>query len=130
MRGIADDQQAGPVPGVEPVESNRQQLHVIPACHRADVPGHLRRDARDLERRVAAQRGEAPAQVLTLRQLEVLALLCEGRSNKRIAHELDLAEQTVKGHVTAIFRGLRVLSRTQAMLRARELGLLPSKPPD
>lgn len=87
-----------------------------------------RKDARDLERRVVAQRGGSPAQVLTLRQLEVLALLCEGRSNKRIAHELDLAEQTVKGHVSAIFRALRVLSRTQAMLRARELGLLPAAP--
>jgi DNA-binding NarL/FixJ family response regulator len=87
-----------------------------------------KRDARDLERRVVAQRGESPAQVLTLRQLEVLTLLCEGRSNKRIASELDLAEQTVKGHVSAIFRALRVLSRTQAMLRARELGLLPAAP--
>jgi two-component system, NarL family, nitrate/nitrite response regulator NarL len=87
-----------------------------------------KRDARDLERRVVAPRGESAAQVLTLRQLEVLTLLCDGRSNKRIAHELDLAEQTVKGHVSAIFRALRVLSRTQAMLRARELGLLPAAP--
>jgi DNA-binding NarL/FixJ family response regulator len=61
---------------------------------------------------------------LTLRQMEVLALLCEGRSNKEVARSLELAEQTVKVHVTAIFKLLRVVNRTQAVIAARELGLV------
>jgi DNA-binding NarL/FixJ family response regulator len=61
---------------------------------------------------------------LTLRQMEVLALLCEGRSNKEVARALNLAEQTVKVHVTAIFKLLKVVNRTQAVLAARELGFV------
>jgi DNA-binding NarL/FixJ family response regulator len=43
---------------------------------------------------------------LTKRQLKVLALLMQGKSNKVICHELDLAEPTVKYHVTAILKAL------------------------
>lgn len=76
-----------------------------------------------------SERGNAPGHVdtegLTTRQIEVLALVCEGRSNKEICATLGLAEQTVKAHVSAIFRALRVTSRTQAVLAATKLGLLP-----
>ncbi len=76
-----------------------------------------------------SERGVAPGYVdtegLTTRQIEVLALVCEGRSNKEICATLGLAEQTVKAHVSAIFRALRVTSRTQAVLAATKLGLLP-----
>lgn len=78
---------------------------------------------------VPSERGNAPGNVdaegLTTRQIEVLALVCEGRSNKEICAMLGLAEQTVKAHVSAIFRALRVTSRTQAVLAATKLGLLP-----
>lgn len=60
---------------------------------------------------------------LTLRQMEVLLLMCEGHSNKTIASQLAISEQTVKVHVGAIFRALNVVSRTQAILAARQLGL-------
>ena len=60
---------------------------------------------------------------LTLRQLEVLALLCEGRTNKAIGTTLNVAEQTVKVHVNAIFRTLNVVNRTQAVLVAQTLGI-------
>jgi DNA-binding NarL/FixJ family response regulator len=60
---------------------------------------------------------------LSPRQLEVLRLLIEGRSNKLIQRELDLAESTVKTHLQAIFRRLEVNSRTQAVIAAARLGL-------
>jgi two-component system, NarL family, nitrate/nitrite response regulator NarL len=60
---------------------------------------------------------------LTSRQLEILGMLCEGISNKEIALRLGLAVITVKMHVSAIFRALGVVNRTQAALAARRLGL-------
>ena len=72
---------------------------------------------------VPVQADEPAGGKLTLRQLEVLALLCQGQSNKQIARGLDLAEQTIKVHITAIFKSLNVVNRTQAALAARRLGL-------
>jgi len=60
---------------------------------------------------------------LTERQLEVLRLIAQGLSNKLICRELGLAERTVKAHVTAVLRALKVSSRTQAALAAANLGL-------
>ncbi len=65
---------------------------------------------------------------LTARQLEVLHLVCEGRSNKDIARRLGLEERTVKGHVSAIFRALNVVHRLQAIEAARAAGLVASPP--
>ncbi len=61
---------------------------------------------------------------LSLRQMEVLALICEGKSNKQIARELGIVERTVKSHVTAIFGALSVINRTQAAMVAERLGLI------
>ena len=61
---------------------------------------------------------------LTERQLDVLRLLCEGRPNKDISRQLDLSEKTTKAHVTAIFKVLGVVNRTQAVLAARAAGLV------
>ena len=66
----------------------------------------------------------ASNQRLTERQLEVLRLLCEGRPNKDISRQLGLSEKTTKAHVTAIFRALGVVNRTQAVLAARAAGLV------
>jgi len=60
---------------------------------------------------------------LTARQREVLALLGQGKSNKEIARVLDLAEGTVKLHVTAILKALNVNNRTRAVVAASQLGL-------
>ncbi len=65
--------------------------------------------------------GRAP---LTERQVEVLRRIADGQSNKLIARELGLSEKTVKTHVTAIFRTLDVLSRTQAVAAGRTAGLI------
>jgi DNA-binding CsgD family transcriptional regulator len=59
------------------------------------------------------------------RELEVLRLLADGRSNKEIARRLDVSPNTVKTHVTKLFDKLDSRRRTEAIARARELGLLP-----
>jgi two-component system nitrate/nitrite response regulator NarL len=64
--------------------------------------------------------------VLTGRQMEVLEAMDRGLTNKDIGLKLDLSEKTVKTHITAIFRALNVVNRTQAINAAREASLLPS----
>lgn len=59
---------------------------------------------------------------LTERQLDVLALMMEGKSNKLICRKLDLAEPTVKNHVSAILKALNVSNRTEAVLAVTALG--------
>src|SRR5688572_80126 len=59
------------------------------------------------------------------RELEVLELLAAGRSNKEIARRLDVSPNTVKTHVTKLFAKLEARRRTEAILRARELGMIP-----
>jgi len=61
---------------------------------------------------------------LSEREREVLGLLTRGLSNREIATRLSLAEGTVKNHVTQILQKLGVRDRTQAAVRARELGVL------
>jgi DNA-binding NarL/FixJ family response regulator len=63
---------------------------------------------------------------LTAQQLRVLQLLGTGKLNKEIAYELDIAEPTVKVHVSAILQKLKVYSRTQAVVLAGRL--LSSEP--
>lgn len=74
----------------------------------------------------AADRKPSPALVETLtpRQLQVLALLCEGLPNKLIARRLGISGGTVKVHVVQILRSLNVSSRLQAVIASRNLGLV------
>ncbi|HEU4325530.1 MAG TPA: LuxR C-terminal-related transcriptional regulator [Roseiflexaceae bacterium] len=65
-----------------------------------------------------------PAQFLSPRELEVLRLIADGMSNNEIAVRLVVAQSTVKKHVHNIFSKLGAQSRTRALVRARELGLL------
>lgn len=58
---------------------------------------------------------------LTPQQLRVMNMVRDGLLNKQIAYELDISEATVKAHITAIFRKLGVVSRTQAVLLATKL---------
>jgi DNA-binding CsgD family transcriptional regulator len=62
---------------------------------------------------------------LSAREMEVLALIAEGKSNQEISTELYLALNTVKRHAYNIFTKLEVKKRTQAVSRARQLGLIP-----
>jgi DNA-binding NarL/FixJ family response regulator len=59
---------------------------------------------------------------LTDRQVEILALMMQGKSNKAICRSLDLAEPTVKNHVTAILKALKVTNRTEAVIAVGALG--------
>jgi LuxR family maltose regulon positive regulatory protein len=61
---------------------------------------------------------------LSQRELEVLRLIAQGLSNREISERLFLALVTVKGHNQKIFGKLQVQRRTEAVARARELGLL------
>jgi DNA-binding NarL/FixJ family response regulator len=70
--------------------------------------------------------GNSGRSALTARQLEVLEAVGRGLSNKDIGLQLDLSEKTVKHHITAIFRALNVVNRTQAVNAARDAKLLSS----
>lgn len=59
---------------------------------------------------------------LTGRQLDVLALVMQGKSNKLICRQLELAEPTVKNHVSAILKALKVNNRTEAVVAVAALG--------
>jgi DNA-binding NarL/FixJ family response regulator len=60
---------------------------------------------------------------LTPQQVRVLRMLSEGKLNKQIAFELNIGETTVKAHVSAILRKLKVFSRTQAVIKMRNIQL-------
>jgi DNA-binding NarL/FixJ family response regulator len=120
------------------------------AAIRAGAVGYLLKDvsgARLVEALVAAGRGESvlhpsvaaklvarvarlpedavPAEhPLSEREVDVVRLVAEGRTNREIANALFLAEGTVKNLVTSVLSKLGVRDRTQAALRARDLGLL------
>jgi two-component system, NarL family, nitrate/nitrite response regulator NarL len=61
---------------------------------------------------------------LTPRQLDVLACMCRGLSNKAIANDLNMSEKTVKAHVTGILRTLGATNRVQAIAIARDSALI------
>ena len=76
------------------------------------------------------RRGAAPvvpglAEQLTARELEVLALLAAGAPNPRIAEQLVVTLDTVKKHVSHLLSKLGAANRTEAVTRARQLGLIP-----
>ena len=60
------------------------------------------------------------------REMDVLQLVAQGLSNREIAATLGLSINTVECHAKNIYRKLEVANRTQAIVRAQELGLLPT----
>ncbi|MDQ3874638.1 MAG: response regulator transcription factor, partial [Actinomycetota bacterium] len=70
--------------------------------------------------------GGSPADALSEREREVLAMVAEGLPNKLIARRLSISEKTVKAHLTSIFRRIDVTDRTQAALWAQRNGLTRS----
>jgi len=70
-----------------------------------------------------SRRKAAPAEPLTTREREILALVGQGLANKQIARRLGISEKTVKAHLTSIFQRLGVAGRTEAALWARDHGL-------
>jgi DNA-binding NarL/FixJ family response regulator len=78
----------------------------------------------------AGRSGFAAADPLTAlpcllpRQLDVLTLLAEGHANKEIRFRLNIAERTVRVHLTELFATLGVQTRVNAIIRAREISLI------
>jgi len=71
----------------------------------------------------APERPRTGAEALTARELEILQLIVEGRSNAQIAAALYISEKTVKNHITNILRKLDLHDRTQAAVFALRHGL-------
>jgi DNA-binding NarL/FixJ family response regulator len=88
------------------------------------VPPLILNEIGDARQRQFGEAGGSRATALTERQIDVLKRLSAGQPNKIIARELDLSEKTVKAHITAIFKALNVVNRTQAALVGREAGLI------
>jgi DNA-binding NarL/FixJ family response regulator len=82
-----------------------------------DADDQLPRPGSDLEAAVAPE-------ALTPREIQVLALLAEGLSNKSIAVQLGISDQTVKFHVAAIIGKLGAANRTEAVRRGLRRGLI------
>jgi LuxR family transcriptional regulator, maltose regulon positive regulatory protein len=73
----------------------------------------------------AANSGQALVEPLSQRELEVLHLIAVGSTNQEIARQLIVSPGTVKAHTSSIYRKLDVANRTEAVARARQLGILP-----
>jgi LuxR family maltose regulon positive regulatory protein len=69
--------------------------------------------------------GQALVEPLSGRELQVLHLIAQGRTNQEIAQQLVVARGTVKAHASHIYRKLDVANRTEAVAHARQLGILP-----
>jgi DNA-binding NarL/FixJ family response regulator len=78
------------------------------------------------QRPAASGAAEAAHETLTEREMDVLRLLTQGKSNKEIARALFIGDRTVKSHLSAIFQKLDVTDRTQAALYAVRHGLVDS----
>jgi LuxR family maltose regulon positive regulatory protein len=128
VRVLADEGAPMRVLLAQPSAGRPDQQHAAPridpgylaallrACGQADaVP----------QRRAAAAAPPGLAEPLTDREPEVLRLIAAGSSNQRIAHDLVVALDTVKKHVTHVLGKLGAANRTEAAARARQLGLIP-----
>ena len=84
----------------------------------------LRTESADSTHSVLSPQSSALVEPLSARELEVLRLIANGKSNAEVARTLVIAISTVKTHTNSIFGKLQVSSRTQAIALARELQLL------
>lgn len=74
-------------------------------------------------------RTEISADALTPRQMDVLRELAKGKSNKLIAYDLKVSENTVRNHLSAVFRVLRAKNRTEALCQATRLQIVSTEQP-
>ena len=72
-----------------------------------------------------AGEAQAPGASLTEREIEVLRLAAKGYTNKAIGAQLDISDRTVQGHLAKVYDKLHAASRTEAVMRAVSLGLVP-----
>jgi LuxR family maltose regulon positive regulatory protein len=112
LLGLLATPRTGQAAAELPLDYLARLLHAVDATPPAAHPGPA----------VAAAPGLIDA--LTARELQVLELLAAGRSNRRIAAELVVTLDTVKKHVGHILDKLGAANRTEAVARARQLGLI------
>jgi two-component system, NarL family, sensor kinase len=93
---------------------------------RAAAQGDAPLDPRAGRALLSARTATSPADTLSAREREVLAMVAEGLPNKLIARELGISEKTVKAHLTSVFRRIDVTDRTQAALWAERNGVIRS----
>ena len=114
------------------VDEGRPMAHLLSeAAARGIIPDYTAKllavfeaEERKSEDRPYLPPAQSLTEPLSQRELEVLRLIAQGLSNREISERLFLAVITIKGHNRNIFRKLQVRRRTEAIARARELGLL------
>jgi NarL family two-component system response regulator LiaR len=99
-------------------------LHAIHAANRGEASLHPRIAQRLMSEVTAPSRRRDPAAELTTREMEVLQLIAQGRSNAEIAAKLVITERTVKAHVSNLLGKLHLSDRTQAAVYAWREGLI------
>jgi DNA-binding NarL/FixJ family response regulator len=126
MRRAIDAGASGYIPKSVRTEDMRAALHTLAQGELWIPPGV------DLDAAVSDEAAALTARVasLTPQQLRVLMMLNDGLINKQIAYELGVSEGTVKAHVSAILQKLGVISRTQAVIIARQLAAEADAPQD
>ena len=113
--GGADDDLAGVLPRDADPSQIDAAIRAVAAGLMVRLPG-----AREKEAGFGAMRESEVHALLTPRELEVLATLAEGMTNKAIARRLDISLHTVKFHVESLFRKLGARTRTEAVAKASE----------
>ena len=111
--GGADEE----APGLLPRDADASQIE---AAIRAVAAGLVVRVPASREAGFGAMRETEAHALLTPRELEVLAALAEGMTNKAIARRLDISLHTVKFHIESLFRKLGARTRTEAVAKASE----------
>jgi NarL family two-component system response regulator YdfI len=115
--------------GVRAIVSRHSSQREIAAALEATVAGLTVLSAEQMDALLPASRNpfeaaEGSAEPLTSREAEVLGLLAEGAGNKEIANRLKLSEHTVKFHVSSILGKLGAATRTEAVARGVQHGLV------
>jgi len=111
--GITDDRLRGALP-------READVRQIDAAIRAVAAGLIVRSPPSRDNGFGVMRESEGQALLTPRELEVLAALAEGLTNKAIARRLDISLHTVKFHVESLFRKLGARTRTEAVAKAAE----------
>jgi two-component system response regulator DesR len=111
----------------EPISRRRARAAgadgAVPASwHGREIAGAVRTVALGMS--LFAAELESADALLTGRELEVLELIGSGATNREIAADLELSANTVKDHASALYRKIKARNRADAVVRARELGLL------
>ena len=106
-------------------DASRDELfHAVRAAHRGATPLHPKVASRVLGRLAQLSHHAAGAEVLTIREVEVLRLMSQGAANKEIAASLSISNGTARSHVSNILKKLGASDRTEAVIKAAQKGII------